>query len=127
MVMSAAPERAPSISSCWSETGKTPPPGNGRSDLRERANLRADRTNPVSQHKIPAMRAVLTCVLLLAGRAAAQPERFVAYPQDTVTHSSGGAVMSGTPVPLGGFILHGGTSLEGRWQQLIESKYLPTI
>ena len=65
------------------------------------------------------------CVLLFAAVAAAQTDAFIAYPQDTVTYSSDGAVLWGNPVPLGAFSLHA-LSLEGRWQQLIPSRYLPT-
>jgi hypothetical protein len=61
----------------------------------------------------------------LIAAATAQSDRPVAYPQDTVTYSTDGAVMRGHPVPLGGFFLHGGTLLEGRWQQIVPREYLP--
>jgi hypothetical protein len=77
---------------------------------------------------LEAMRSVPVLVgLLIAAAAGAQSDRPLAYPQDTVTYSTDGAVMRGTPVPLGGFILHGGTSLEARWQQLIPREYLPAV
>ncbi len=66
------------------------------------------------------------CAVLFAAVASAQKDAFIAYPQDTVTYSTDSAVSRGTNVPLGAFFLHGAQFQEGRWQQLIPSRYLPT-
>lgn len=65
-----------------------------------------------------------TCLVTVA---AAQTARVIAYPQDTTSYSTDGAVMRGTAVPLGGFFLHGGHFQEGRWQQIVPREHLPTV